>query len=185
MSDVTPLTPEGLRSIKFERTFRGYDPNVVDQLMRELATTLESLTAERAELKRQVQSLEKELAEHRGAQHLMREALVSAQKAADELLERTAKESADMLEKARAEAEDIKAEAELEREQAEADIRRLRSQEQELRASYRVLLAAALDRLEGDDNGGQGVTSLLDALAPRRVTENAEAPGAATASSDR
>jgi cell division initiation protein len=174
MAEVTPLTPEGLRSIKFERTFRGYDPNVVDQLLRELATSLEGLIAERAELKKQIQGLEQELAEHRGAQHLMREALVSAQRAADELLERTAKESADILEKARAEAEDLKLQAELDREQAESDIKRLRSQEQELRASYRVLLAAALDRLEGDENGGQGVTSLLDALAPRRVSEASE-----------
>ena len=168
--EVTPLTPEGLKSIKLDKTFRGYDPKVVDQLLRELSTSLEGLYAERTALKQQITSLEKDLSEYREAQALMRDALVSAQRAADELKDRTEKESTEIIELARVEASEISSQAVLEKEHAEAGLRRLRSQEQELRASYKVLLAAALDRLEGDE-GDTSKTSLLDALAPRRISE--------------
>jgi cell division initiation protein len=168
--EVTPLTPEGLRSIKLDKALRGYDPKVVDQLLRELSTSLEGLYAERTALKQQITQLEKDLAEYREAQSLMRDALVSAQRAADELKERTERECNEMIELARVEASEISSQAVLDRERAEAELKRLRSQEQELRASYKVLLAAALDRLEGED-GDTSKTSLLDALSPRRISE--------------
>jgi cell division initiation protein len=170
--EVTPLTPEGLKSIKLEKAFRGYDPRVVDQLLRELSTSIEGMRAERKALKEQIQNLEKELSEHREAQSLMRDALVSAQRAADELRERTQKESDEVIARARAEAAELQRDSLLEKERAEASVKRLRAQEQELRASYRVLLAAALDRLESEGNGGSGTASLLDALAPRRLGQS-------------
>lgn len=166
---VTPLTPDGIRQIKLQKTMRGYDPNAVDRLLQELALSLESLSKERVDLKAQIQGLEKELSEHRDATGLMRDALLSAQRAAEELKERTERECEQMLAKARADAESYEAQALLDREQAEADVHRLRQQEQELRASYKVLLHAALDRL-GDASGDSDLKpSLLDALAPRRV----------------
>ncbi len=167
---VTPLTPEGLKNIKLDKAFRGYDPKVVDQLLGELSTTVESMTTERSQLKQQIQELEKELSEHRVAQQLMRDALISAQRAADELRERATKESDEILANARAEAEGIQKRAVLERERAESGVERLRKQERELRASYRVLLAAALDRLESEGDGETpSEASLLEALAPRRA----------------
>ncbi len=189
MSDpVTPLTPDGIRQIKLQKAVRGYDPNAVDRLLQELATSLESLTRDRIELKTQVQALERELAEHRDAQSLMRDALVSAQRAAEELKERTQRECDQMLEQARAEASEYESNAVIEREKAEADVIRLRQQEQELRASYKVLLHAALDRL-GESTGDSGVKpTLLEALAPRRVLPSeqstAESPSPASAASD-
>ena len=166
---VTPLTPDGIRQIKLQKSMRGYDPSAVDRLLEELAQSLDTLTRERAELKTQVQSLEKELSEHRDATGLMRDALLSAQRAAEELKERTERECEELVAKARADAEEYESSALIEREKAEADVARLRQQELELRASYKVLLHAALDRL------GEGAAdpdlrpSLLDALAPRRV----------------
>ena len=102
---ATPLTPEGLKSIKLEKAFRGYDPKTVDQLLGELATSLENLYAERTALKQKVQALENQLSEHREAEGLMRDALVAAQRAADELKERTERECEEMLARARAEAD--------------------------------------------------------------------------------
>lgn len=185
---VTPLTPDGIRQIKLQKTMRGYDPNAVDRLLQELALSLESLSKERVELKSQIQGFEKELSEHRDATGLMRDALLSAQRAAEELRERTERECEQMLSKARVDAEAYEAKALLEREQAEADVHRLRRQEQELRASYKVLLHAALDRL-GEASGDSGLKpSLLDALAPRRVLtpeqgQNPDPASAATAES--
>jgi len=177
---VTPLTPEGIRQIKLQKSMRGYDPNAVDRLLQELAQNLDSTANERGELQAKVQGLEKELSEHRDATGLMRDALLSAQRAAEELKERTQRECEQMLEKARTDAEEYEANALLEREHAEADVHRLRQQEQELRASYKVLLHAALDRLGEGGAESDIKPSLLDALAPRRVLtqEPGEADGA-------
>jgi cell division initiation protein len=179
---VTPLTPDGIRQIKLQKTMRGYDPNAVDRLLQELALSLESASRERVELEAQVQGLEKELSEHRDATGLMRDALLSAQRAAEELKERTARECDEMLAKARADAEAYETNALLEREQAEADVQRLRQQEQELRASYKVLLHAALDRLGEASGDSELKPSLLDALAPRRVLTQEQGQSAAGAS---
>lgn len=182
---VTPLTPEGIRQIKLQRSMRGYDPKAVDRLLQELAQNLDSLSNERGELEARIKGLEKELSEHRDATGLMRDALLSAQRAAEELKERTERQCEQMLEKARADAEEYEANALLEREQAEADVHRLRQQEQELRASYKVLLHAALDRLGEGGVESDIKPSLLDALAPRRVLaqEQGEAGGSQSAAS--
>ena len=82
-----------------------------------------------------------------------------------------------MLEAARVRAREIEDGSKLERERTHADLEVLRQQEQELRASYRVLLHAALDRL-GEQSAQQATgvdASLLDALAPRRVIDEASA----------
>lgn len=176
MTSGTPNTPETAPGApsppKLKKALRGYDTAAVDKLLGETATSVQALTAERDRLRAEVESLDAELGKHRDAQQLMRDALVSAQRTANELTERTQAECDQLLERARAEAREIDARAQADREQAEADLLRLRAQEQELRASYRVLLAAALDRLE-DSPGGETrpTASLLDALAPTSPTQ--------------
>ena len=103
----------------------------------------------------------------------MRDALVSAQRAADELKARTKAECDDVLAEARADAARIEEQSRVERERTESEIRRLKAAEQEIRASYKILLAAALDRLDEPMTEELPKPSLLDALAPRRVTEQA------------
>jgi len=172
-----------LRSAELPRSFRGYDPAAVDKKLRELASGLEALARERDELRGRVEALEIELAEHRDSQQLVRDTLVSAQRAADDLKTRTEQECDAMLEAARAQASEIDAGAGRERDRLEADLVRLRQQEQELRASYRVLLHAALDRLgEESAEKATGVEqSLLDALAPGRVIGEPRRPTPTTA----
>jgi cell division initiation protein len=183
MSDaqVTPMTPEGLRELKLQRAFRGYDPAAVDRLLQELATSLETAQREQVELRAQVQSLQKEIAEHKDASGLMRDALLSAQRAAQELRERTERECEEMVENARKEAEQVGVDALMEHEHAVAEVERLRQQEQELRASYKVLLHAALDRLGETPGDGELRPTLLDALAPRRIGDEAQASSEQTA----
>jgi cell division initiation protein len=174
---ATTLLPDDPGKLKLPRSFRGYDTGAVDKALQELAAGMETLTKERNELRERVQKLETELGEHKDSQELVRDTLVSAQRAADDLKERTQKECDDVLEAARVRAREIEDGSKLERERMQADLEVLRQQEQELRASYRVLLHAALDRL-GEQSAQQATgvdASLLDALAPRRVIDEASA----------
>lgn len=172
------MTPEDVRQLKFRRTLRGYDTAEVERLLAEVAASLDELARDREELRSRVERLERELGERREIDHLMREALVSAQRAADELKERTRRECEEALAKARSDAGEIETSSRRERERAEDELRRLKLQERELRASYRVLLHAALDRLErAGEEDEELKPTLLEALAPRRVSEPAEGSG--------
>jgi DivIVA domain-containing protein len=182
------VTPDEIRQARFEKRLRGYDTGEVDRLLGDLASSFGDLERERNDLRERVTRLEAGLEEHNEVQHLMREALVSAQRTADELHERTQQECDELLRQARVDAETITAEARGERARAEEEIEKLRAQERELRASYRVLLHAALDRL-GESGGGEvegGGISLLDALAPRRTPtpEPPEAPQSSGSADD-
>lgn len=167
----TTLKPDDLRKLKLRRSLRGYERAAVDKLAQDAASGMEALTRERDELHERAGKLEGELSEYRDSQQLVRDTLISAQRAAEDLRARTQKECDEMLDAARAEGGVIEAQLGREREEAEAELARLKQQEQELRASYRVLLHAALDRLgEESAQKATGVEpSLLDALAPRRV----------------
>ncbi len=158
------------------RAMRGYEPAAVDRLLDEFAAGEASLRREREQLEARVAKLEGELAEHRELQGLMRDALVSAQRAADELKASTKRECEESVARAREDADAIRAEAQRDRERTEAEIRRLKVAEQEIRASYKVLLHAALDRLDESPGAETPRPSLLDALAPDRVTKQGKAP---------
>jgi cell division initiation protein len=166
--NVVP-TPEEIRSPKLGRAFRGYETTAVDRLLAQVARSVEELAKERDELRARVAKLESTAGEESESQRLLHDALITAQRAAEDMKERTQRECDALLERARAEAAEIERRSQIEREQVEAEIERLRSQERELRASYRVLLAAALDRLEPSNGEDSAQSSLLDALAPRRA----------------
>lgn len=168
------MTPDEIRHIQLNRSLRGYDIAEVDRLLAELAANFGELVGERDELRERVARLEQGLEEYNEIEHLMKEALVSAQRTADDLRERTQRECEELLASARAEAERVAGSATEERVRAEEEIQTLRSQERELRASYRVLLHAALDRLgEPVEGEAGGAPTLLDALAPKRLAETA------------
>ena len=175
------MNPEEIRHIQLERTLRGYDPKAVDTLLQELASSFEELSRERGELRERVTKLEKELEDQGQLQHLMSDALLSAQRAADDLRARTQQECDAMLASARAEAEQLSARGREERERTETELHRLQAAERELRASYRILLHAALDRLGDGAVEEEAVVkpSLLEALAPRLPSPPTELPSSA------
>jgi cell division initiation protein len=173
----TPSSLDELRAM-LPRAMRGYEPEAVDRLLAGFRASQDSLRQERAELTTRVEKLEAELAEHREIQGLMRDALVSAHRAADELTSRTRQGCDEMLARARADADAIREQSRAERERAESEVRRLKAAEQEIRASYTVLLHAALDRLDEPLEEEAPGQSLLEALAPDRVTKQRKPPKA-------
>jgi len=176
------VTPDEIRHIQLNRSLRGYDITEVDRLLEEVASDFGELVSERDDLRERVARLEKGLEEYNEIEHLMREALVSAQRTADDLRDRTQRECEELLTNARQEADRISGRATEERARAEQEIQTLRSQERELRASYRVLLHAALDRLgEAAEGEAAAAPTLLEALAPKRLAAEASLEASAAA----
>lgn len=144
------LTPVELRHVHLPRRPFGYSRATVDDLIGRVTASFETVWRDRADLRDEVERLEGELARYKELDVLLRNSLVSAERAADELRAQAGKEADVILEEARLRAREIASEAEAERERVRTEIRRLRALETEVRSGYRAFLLTALDRLEAD-----------------------------------
>ena len=122
----------------------------MDQLLGEIQESFEDVWRDRADLRDEVERLESELARYKELDVLLRNSLVSAERAADELRAQAGKEADVIVEEARVRAREMTVTAEAERERVRTEVRRLRSLETGLRADYRAFLLGALDRLDAE-----------------------------------
>ncbi|HLB03891.1 MAG TPA: DivIVA domain-containing protein, partial [Gaiellaceae bacterium] len=81
---------------------------------------------------------------------LLRNTLVSAERAADEMRAQARRESELVVEEARAKAREVAHGAQDERARVELEVRRLRALEAETRLAYRAFLTSALERLDSE-----------------------------------
>jgi cell division initiation protein len=144
------LAPVEIRHVQLPRRALGYRRGAVDQLLDEIQESFEDVWRDRADLRDEVERLEGELARYKELDVLLRNSLVSAERAADELRSQAGKEADVILDEARVRAREMTANAEAERERVRGEVRRLRSLETELRADYKAFLLGALDRLDAE-----------------------------------
>ncbi len=144
------VSPVEIRHVKVPRGLAGYRRRAVDALLEEIRLSYEEVWRERADARDEIDRLESELARHEELETLLRNALVTAERSADELRAQARREADLLLDEARVRAREIVSAAEGERERVRAEIRRLRALEADVRREYRAFLVAALDRLEDD-----------------------------------
>jgi cell division initiation protein len=159
-----PLTPVEIRHQELKRSFFGYKRAAVDRLMSEVADSFELVWRERAEFADRIETLEAEVKRHQELEGLLRQTLVSAERAAQEVKERATREADVIVNEAHAEARSIKREAIGEKQRLMEDVHRLRG-----------LLRTALELV--DDAGGDE-TAGAEALPPsaRPTSPNAPEP---------
>jgi cell division initiation protein len=96
MTAPVRLTPIDITSKRFRRTWRGYRPSEVDGFLSEVGADYEAVVLENAQLREQVAQMRQELERYRAVEEAMKEALVLAQRTADEL-RATAHKEAEVL----------------------------------------------------------------------------------------
>ena len=82
MPKVTPLE---IQNHRFSKKWRGIDPVEVEAFLVLVGEEIEDLTRARAELESRVRALETENAEHRERERTLRDTLLSAQRASDDI----------------------------------------------------------------------------------------------------
>ncbi|MBW6463284.1 MAG: DivIVA domain-containing protein [Bacillota bacterium] len=90
------ITPMDIQEKEFERAFRGYDMEDVDEFLDQIAKDLEELIQENSELKEKVNLLQDKNKNFMQMEETMHSAIVVAQKAADEV-KHTAIKNADTI----------------------------------------------------------------------------------------
>jgi cell division initiation protein len=144
------VSPVEIRHVRLPRALAGYRRRAVDALLEEIRESYEDVWRERADGREEIERLESELARYKELETLLRDALVSAERSADELRAQARREADVIVGEARVRAREIVSAGEAERERVRAEIRRLRALEADVRRDYRAFLVAALDRLEAD-----------------------------------
>ena len=138
-----PLTPEELRQLELRRRAGGYERESVDRVLEYMRQNYEEVWRER-------ETLQEELTKYREVDSVLRRTLVSAQRAADEVLAEAEQDSEALIAEAQKTASDVLGEIERNRDRLEAEVERLRSISAETRASFRDFLITALELLETD-----------------------------------
>ncbi len=101
-----------IRKKTFTTQRHGLSKTEVEEYIGELATEIENLRKERAQLTEKAEELTEHLDAYEKTEQLLRDTLVTAQKATNQLREETKKEAQLVIEKAKLEAERIKRDAE-------------------------------------------------------------------------
>jgi len=138
------LSPVELRHQRPKRRPLGYRVSEVDQIMIDATSAFETVWRDRANLEDRVHELETSLGELRDTEQAMRDALVTAQRAADEMRAQASRDAELIVREAEARAREIIHKTYAEREQVRRETERLRADELQFRARLRSLLGSTL-----------------------------------------
>ena len=135
---MTPrLTPVDILNLRFPRRVSGYGIAEVDEFVRRVAGDLEAVVTDCAAQREKIAALEREIGQYRTLEATMRDALIMAQKAADET--RAA---------ARSQATAIQEEAQNRAEEMNVNLERLRQERRRMAREMRAQLTAQLTWLD-------------------------------------
>jgi cell division initiation protein len=122
------LTPVEIRHLSPPKGFMGYKRAQTDKLFAEIATSFEDVWRERADLADRIDQLEADIGRYKEIESLLRETLISAERAASQLKEQARKEAEIILAEAHAEARKVQHDARSENERLVVDSRRIKAQ---------------------------------------------------------
>jgi cell division initiation protein len=148
------ITPVEIHHLQLGRRPFGYRRSTVDRYFDEIAASFEVVWRERADLTDKVEHLEGELQRHRELEALLRQTLVSAERATQEQLEGARKQAETIVGEAHAEARSILRRAQGDRERLEGEARRVAA-----------LLRSALSVLDERPGGAGGAETEVRRLA--------------------
>ncbi len=134
-----PLTAEDIQAQQFHVRFRGFDVEDVDAFLERVAEDFLILSEKNQQLNEQVKNLSKEIDSYKIRERTFQDAILTAQKIADEMKKNSQEKADTVLTKARNEADEILTKARVEARHIEEDAN-----------AEITLLETSLDRLKGD-----------------------------------
>lgn len=124
----------------FKRALRGYDPVEVDEFLDRVADSLQAYAERCVELERELERLKEQIREYKGMRDSLQEALLMAQKSADERVKAAEKQAEAIVAEARAQAERLLKEAEDHSNVIKEEMSRLQRTKQDFIAEFRALI---------------------------------------------
>ncbi len=142
------LTPMDIHNKEFNRSFRGYKEDEVDQFLDNVVDDFEKLYKDNIELKDKLNSLAEQINQFRTMEKTLKETLVTAQKTADEVIAVAQQKSELIIQEAEEKARQIKEEAERAVIEANREHFEIKKQIKILKSKIRSLLEAQIEQIE-------------------------------------
>src|SRR3954451_14906285 len=148
------LTPVEIRHLTPGTGLVGYKRDQTDKLLADIAASFEDVWRERTDLADKVEQLETDIVRYKEIESLLRETLISAERAASQLKEQARREADLILTEAHAEARKVQRDALAENERLIDESRRLKAQ---LRAALEMVddVQDAEDAASAEQDDGQ------------------------------
>ena len=142
------LTPIDIENKEFAKSFRGYDSIEVDEFMRSLVTDYESLYRENASLKEKYAVLSETLDNYKGMEGTMQNAILVAQKTAEDIKQHAYERANTITQEAESKAGNIIAAAEKRAQELEKEYSSLKKEMNTFKARMSSLLHTYLRLIE-------------------------------------
>ncbi|MBN1333217.1 MAG: DivIVA domain-containing protein [Synergistales bacterium] len=145
------LTALDVENKAFGKVLRGYDPLEVDEFLDTVAESLHDHVGRCKRLEQERQLLEDQLKEYTNLKNSLQEALLMAQRSADDKIKAAKDQGEAIIAEARAKGEQIIFEASSEREHIRREVNHLRSIKKELAGELAGLVSRFQVLLEGSE----------------------------------
>lgn len=163
------LTPLDVLHKEFRQSLRGLRERDVQEFLRQVANSLEETLAHNAELREKVQSLERRLLHYEKIEETMQNALVLAQKSAEDTRLGSQKQAEVILADAEQKRKQILEEARTRGADIEREYAELKQQRRMFEMEFRALLQAHLEALERRADGEPVEPPRLFTVAAREI----------------
>jgi len=170
------VTALEVRQQQFPLRLRGYDPTAVDLFLDRLASRLEELVRENAQLWEALAKKDQEIEGIRAQEKDWKQALLTVQQARDDLIKRGQQEAQSLVAEAQRQVHQLLSEAERTRRAIAQDVQLLMCQKRQLIGALHSLLSQHLALLEVQE--GQDARRQSSDISGRVVTTLAAPPTA-------
>ncbi len=158
MSTRKPLSPIEIQSTEFRKVFRGLDPEEVRLFLQAVAESHQALILEKNALAQTAEHLQAALDEFRRRENVLKDALYTAQRTADEVKGQAMREAQSIVQEAQVRGEAYVQQAQLRAHQVERTILDLKIERENALSSLKDVVQrtqnvlAVLGQKEGEEN---------------------------------
>ena len=145
------LTPIDIQQQEFRKGLRGYNPREVSSFLELVSQQLGELARENGDLRSDLRRTRRELEDHRDRETTLKEAMLTAQRAIDEIREQAEKEAQLVMTSAELRAEKLLLDAHQRVGHVVDDIQDLKQQRRRLIEEIRAVLTTHQKILEAND----------------------------------
>ncbi|EGQ1704521.1 DivIVA domain-containing protein [Staphylococcus pseudintermedius] len=145
------FTPSEIKNKAFTRIKNGFEPTEVEQYLEQLSHEIERLKDDKKQLEKVLEERDAHIQSFKEVEKSVGEAIVSAQRAADETKAAAQKERDAIIQKAQAEASQIVNDGIEKARRLSFQTEDMKRQSKVFRSRFRMLVEAQLDLLKSDD----------------------------------
>lgn len=146
-----PLTPLDIHNKEFNKGFRGYDEDEVNEFLDQVIKDYELIIREKKELEEKLNEMNSRLGHFTNIEETLNKSIVIAQEAGEEVRRNAQKESKLIIKEAEKNADRIINESLSKARKIALEIEELKKQSKVFRTRFKMLIEAQLDMLNTDD----------------------------------